>query len=147
MDCPKYGSDHKSKDGAVSGRQRYLCKQCGYHYTAVQKSDVKPAEVRRMALEMYLEGLGFRAIGRLLKISYGTVYRKIKDYGSKESLPQNTSAVEAVESDEMHTYVGSKKTIVGYGLLLTDLEKGLSLLSAETGLQKQGEGFGITLKR
>ncbi|OAV75648.1 hypothetical protein Barb7_00716 [Bacteroidales bacterium Barb7] len=40
----------------VSGRQRYLCKQCGYHYTAVRKSDVKPAEVRHMALEMYLEG-------------------------------------------------------------------------------------------
>ncbi|OAV71781.1 hypothetical protein Barb4_00386 [Bacteroidales bacterium Barb4] len=46
----------------------------------------------------------------------------------------------------MHTYAGSKKTVVGYGLLLTDLEKGLSLLSAETGLQKQEEGFGITLK-
>ncbi|OAV65378.1 Transposase [Bacteroidales bacterium Barb4] len=75
MDCPKCGSSHKSKDGAVSGRQRYLCRQCGYHYTAVQKSDVKPAEVRRMALEMYLEGLGFRAIGHLLKIGYGTVYR------------------------------------------------------------------------
>ncbi|OAV66376.1 hypothetical protein Barb4_02938 [Bacteroidales bacterium Barb4] len=94
---------------------------------------------------MYLKGLGFRAVGRLLKISYGTVYRQIKDYGSKASLPKNTSAVEAVESDEMHTCAGSKKTVVGYGLLLTELEKGLSLLSAETGLQKQGEGFGITL--
>ncbi len=26
----------------------------------------------------------------------------------------------------MHTYIGSKKTIVGYGLLLTDLENDLS---------------------
>ncbi|OAV71021.1 Transposase [Bacteroidales bacterium Barb4] len=125
MDCPKCDSSHKSKDGVVSGRQRYLCRQCGYHYTVVQKSDVKPAEARRMTLEMYyLEGLGFWTVGRLLKISYGTVCRQIKDYGSKESLSKNVSAVEAVESDKMHTCVGSKKTIVGYGLLLADLKKG-----------------------
>jgi hypothetical protein len=33
----------------------------------------------------------------------------------------------------MHTYVGQKKTTDGYGLLLIDMENGLSLLSMETG--------------
>ena len=32
-----------------------------------------------------------------------------------------------MESDEMHTYIGSKKTTVGYGLLLIDLENDLAL--------------------
>ena len=38
-----------------------------------------------------------------------------------------------VEVDEMHTYVGSKKTTVGYGLLLIDMEKdsSTSLLAIE----------------
>jgi hypothetical protein len=33
----------------------------------------------------------------------------------------------------MHTYVGQKKNTDGYGLLLIDMENGLSLLSMETG--------------
>jgi transposase-like protein len=87
MDCPRCKSSHYCKDGIVKGRQRYRCKVCCYHYTVVGKSDVKPADMHRKALEMYLEGLGFRAIGRLLRISYGTVYYWIRKYGSTATLP------------------------------------------------------------
>jgi transposase len=90
-----------------------------------------------MALEMYLEGLGFRSVGHILKISYGTVYQWVKEWGSKVELPQKEDAVEPVELDEMHTCVASKKTAVGYGLLLTDMKNGISLLSVGTGLRKQ----------
>ena len=90
-----------------------------------------------MALEMYLEGLGFRSIGRILKISYGTVYLWIKEWGTKVSLPRRNEPIEYVELDEIHSYVGSKKTTVGYGLLLIDLENGLSLLSVETAQEKR----------
>ena len=67
MNCPRCGSLNHCKDGKVNTRQRRLCKDCRYRYTVEKKSDVKTIEVRRMALEMYLEGLGFRAIGRILK--------------------------------------------------------------------------------
>jgi transposase len=90
-----------------------------------------------MAFEMYLEGLGFRAIGRILKISYGTVYQWIKQWGGSLKLPKRNEAIEIVELDEMHTYVGSKKTTDGYGLLLIDMENGSSLLSVGTGQPKQ----------
>ena len=53
MDCPKCKSSINTKDGIVGGRQRYKCKDCNYRYTVTKKSDVKPIEVRRMALEMY----------------------------------------------------------------------------------------------
>jgi transposase len=62
-----------------------------------------------MAFEMYLEGLGFRAIGRLLKISYGTVYQWIKNWEKQVELPKRNEQIEVVELDEMHTYVGRKK--------------------------------------
>ena len=137
MGCPRCGSLNHCKDGKVNNRQRYLCKDCRYRYTVEKKSDVKTRDVRRMALEMYLEGLGFRAIGRILKISYGTVYQWIKYWGSKVELPQRKEVINIVELDEIHTYVASKKTTVGYGLLLIDLENGLSLLSAETAPLKQ----------
>ena len=132
MDCPKCKSSINTKDGIVGGRQRYKCKDCNYRYTVTKKSDVKPIEVRRMALEMYLEGLGFRSIGRLLKISHVTVYYWVKHWGENLDLPSKKEPVEIVELDEMHTYIGQKKTTVGYGLLLIDLVKGLSILSVGT---------------
>ena len=58
---------------------------------------------------MYLEGLGFRAIGRLLKISYGTVFQWIKNWNKQMELPKRNERIEVVELDEMHTYVGQKK--------------------------------------
>ena len=137
MDCPRCFSVNHHKAGLVLGRQRYKCKDCQYYYTVLQKSDVKPAATRRLAFEMYLEGLGFRAIGRILKISYGTVYQWIKKWGGQLELPKRNEEITVVELDEMHTYVGSKKTTDGYGLLLIDMENGLSLLSVETGLQKR----------
>jgi transposase len=86
---------------------------------------------------MYLEGLGFRAIGRILRISYGTVYQWIKKWGCHLELPKRNGTIEIIELDEMHTYVGSKKTTDGYGLLLIDMVNGLSVLSVETDQQKQ----------
>ena len=137
MKCPRCGSENYCKDGIVQGRQRYKCKACNYHYTVTQKSDVKSSDTRRMAFEMYLEGLGFRAIGRLLRISYGTVYQWVKKWGGQLELPARKETIEVVELDELHSYVGQKKTANGYGLLLIDMENGLSLLSVGTGQPKQ----------
>jgi transposase-like protein len=142
MDCPRCGSLNYCKDGFVQSLQRYECKECRYHYTVAKKSNVKSAETRHKALVMYLEGLGFRATGRLLHISYGTVYAWVKAWGAQVDLPGKEEGVEFMELDEMHTHVGSKNTIVGSGLPLIDLESGLSVLSAETVLPKQDSGFG-----
>jgi transposase-like protein len=112
MNCPKCLSNNYNKDGIVKGRQRYLCKECGLRYTVEKKSDIKSLETKRLALEMHLEGLGFRAIGRVLKISYGTVYQWVKEWGSKVNLPQSSEPVAIVELDEMHSYVRSKKLLL-----------------------------------
>ena len=138
MNCTRCGSANYRKAGLIKCRQRYKCKDCWYYYTVLQKSDVKSIETRRMAFQMYLEGLGFRAIGRILKISYGTVYQWIKQWGANLELPKRNEMIEVVELDELHTYVGSKKTTDGYGLLLIDMENGFSILSVGTGQQQQG---------
>ena len=137
MDCPKCKNTVYCKAGFANGRQRYKCKGCNYHYTVVEKSDIKSLETKRLAFEMYLEGLGFRAIGRVLKISYGTVFQWVKKWGSNLTLPKRNEAISIVELDEMHTYVGQKKTTNGYGLLLIDMENGFSFLSVGTDPLKQ----------
>jgi len=137
MDCPKCKQTEHCKAGFAKGRQRYKCKSCGYYYTVEKKSDVKSEETRRMALEMYLEGVGFRGIGRLLRISFGTVYQWIKKWGEQVDLPVRTESISIVELDELHSYVIQKKTTVGHGLLLIDFQNGLSLLSVATALPQQ----------
>jgi transposase-like protein len=137
MDCPRCSSQNHSKDGIIKGCQRYKCKDCNYHYTVEKKSNVKPVEMKRIAFELYLEGLGFRSIGRILRISYGTVYQWVRRWSKQMELPERNDRIEMVELDEMHTYVGQKKTTTGYGLLLIDMESGTSLLSVETGRQGQ----------
>jgi len=58
---------------------------------------------------MYLEGMGFRAIGRVLKVSNTAVLGWIKKFGTPVQLPPTDEPVAVVEVDEMHTYVGQKK--------------------------------------
>lgn len=146
MNCPKCSSENKVKNGFVKGRQRYRCKYCGNNYSVEQKSTAKLPSERRMGLMMYLEGLGMNSIGRLLGVSHVAVIKWIKKYGSQLSEIKNESPVEVVELDEMHSYIMSKKTIVGYGLQL--IERGndtlISLLG--TGVPKQEKDYGKKLK-
>jgi transposase-like protein len=137
MDCPKCKSTHHVKDGIVGGRQRYKCKKCLYRYTVERKSDVKTDETKRLALALYLEGLGFRSIGRILKISYGTVYVWIKDRNTKLSFPRKESPAERATLEEMLALVESKKSDEHYGLLLTDLETGESFVSVDDSRWRQ----------
>ena len=122
--CPKCNSENCVKDGIVKKRQRYRCKLCGFRHTVQHRG--KSLDVKRQALELYLEGLGFRSIGRILKCSHVTVYNWIKSFGEKIKELRSDSVLEVVEIDEMHTYISSKKTIVGSGLLLIDMGKNLS---------------------
>jgi len=53
--------------------------------------------------------MGFRAIGRVLKISYGTVYQWVRKAGESINIIKTEKPVAVVELDEMHSYVGRKK--------------------------------------
>ena len=126
MDCPKCGKQASCKDGLVNGRQRYLCKDCHHRYTVAQRSGTGNPAVKRQALELYLEGLGFRSIGRVLGFSNVTILNWIRAFGEQVDAIKNDEPVHVIELDEMHSYVGSKKTTAGYGLLLIDMGKGSS---------------------
>ena len=118
MDCPKCNSKEIVKDGIVKGKQRYFCKDCSYHYTVKQRG--KPPELKRLALQLYLEGLGFRSIERVLKVSNVSVMNWIKSFGQQleEIKRRGEESIDTVEMDELHTYISRKKTTVGYGWLL-----------------------------
>jgi transposase-like protein len=133
MNCPRCKSSNHTKNGIVGGRQRYKCHDCGYNYSVEIKSNAFPISVKRQALQLYLEGLGFRSIGRFLGVSHVSVQKWIKKFGPEFESLKSENEISIVELDEMHTYIGNKKNIAGSGLLLIELGKSSSpaLLVAE----------------
>lgn len=143
--CPNCKSTNFRKDGIVKQKQRYLCKACKYRFTVEHIG--KSNKYRRDALILYLEGLGFRSIGRFLNVSHVTVFNWIKAFGEKIDELRSSDDIEVVEIDEMHTYIGSKKTSFGSGLLLIELGKDSSIAKLAQEVRKQEKNFGEKLKK
>ena len=124
MDCPKCNGKRSVKSGFNVGRQRYKCKLCGCNYTqSVSRS--KPIHIKKLALHMYLEGLGFRSIGRILGVSNVAVLKWIRKAGEvlQEKIPENAAfskKVEVMELDEMWHFIQKKTTESGCGWLLIE---------------------------
>ena len=143
MNCPKCKSDKRIKAGFVKVRQRYKCKECGYYFTVELKSTAKSISIKKAALHLYLEGLGFRSIGRILGVSNVSVLQWIRSFGEAiHELHTESKAIEVVEVDEMHSYIGSKKTTAGYGLLLIDVGNDSSTSLLATGATELQKSFG-----
>jgi len=102
-----------------TGRQRFRCKSCGCHYT---RSDVKGVdiEIKRQAMHLYLEGLGFRAIGPLLGVRHVAGLKWVESLGEKLARlkPLYPAKVERLGFDEIWHYGGKKRDGAGYGLSL-----------------------------
>ena len=83
MKCPKCISLAKVKSGKIKGVQRYKCKDCGCNYTVELKSSAYSKSFKRQFLHLYSEGLGFRSIGRFLRVSNVTILMWIHSFGKE----------------------------------------------------------------
>ena len=115
MKCPRCQLEDKVKNGIVKGRQRHKCENCGNNYTFDYSYFAEKEKKRRFGLAMYLEGLGFHSIAKLLNVSHVTVMNWVKKYGSELSKIRNSKPVKIIELDAIHTYLGSKKIQMGLG--------------------------------
>jgi transposase-like protein len=121
LKCPKCGSTHSIKHGIVKNRQRYTCKECKYNYTVSKLGKELEKIYIIRSLQLYLEGLGFRSISRVIGISHVTIINWIKKYGKGLEFIRIERDKEAiVEVDEIYSFVGSKKNEYGSGLLLKE---------------------------
>jgi len=143
MKCPRCKSESNVKNGIVRGNQRYKCNDCGYNYTFDYSYFAEKEKKRRFGLSMYLDCLGFHSIGRLLNVSHVTVMNWVKKYGSELKQIRNPKPVQIMELDELHTYVGSKKTINGFGLLLIEMQESTLISLLETEEQQQVTSCGL----
>ena len=139
--CPKCKSKSFRKDGIIKERQRYLCKDCKHRFTVEQIG--KPSNLKNDALILYLEGLGYRPIGRFLHVSHVAVFNWIKSFGEKLDEFRNPSTFQVMELGEMKTYIDQKQSTTGLGLLLIEMGTDTSTMKMVLGESKQGKGSGL----
>jgi transposase-like protein len=112
--CPHcQRTDQQVKVGYnASGSQRYLCRVCRRKYTPAPKRHGYSEEIRRQALQMYVDGMGFRRIGRTLGVAHRTVINWVNAHAASlpDEPPVPEGELEVNELDELFTFVGSKKT-------------------------------------
>lgn len=118
MRCPRCESESVVKAGFQSEKQRYKCKECKRLFVELSQRGI-PAEVKAQAIAMYLEGLGFRAIGRLLGVSNVAVLKWIRSAAEKLPEPRESAFVDVLELDELWHFVKKRLSNSGCGLRLT----------------------------
>ena len=92
----------KVKNGFNRGKQRYKWKNCGCNYTGTKNG--YPDEVKQEVIKYYLEGLGYRRIERLLKISHASVINWVKKAACqirKDEKIKTSIRTDVLELDEM----------------------------------------------
>ena len=112
MSCrcsPRYHSFEYKKNGFRRGKQSYLCKQCGRQFIDNPISSGYPDSIKELCFKMYLNGLGFRAIARIMNICHSTIIEWVKKVA--QNLPEeimDEEIPEITEIDELQTFVGNK---------------------------------------
>ncbi|HOJ91419.1 MAG TPA: IS1 family transposase, partial [Saprospiraceae bacterium] len=80
ISCPKCSKEELIKSGVIKGRQRFNCKTCNYSFTVLkQGKSIDPYYVIK-SLQLYIEGISFREIERILGISHVSVMNWVKKY-------------------------------------------------------------------
>lgn len=112
--CPYCGQNRYVVKAGLNraGSQRMRCQACHRYFTPNRKPMGYDTQTKEMALRLYLEGTSFRAIGRLLSVSYVSVINWVNAH--EKTLPENvadTTPTDTVEADELFTFITQKKSV------------------------------------
>ncbi len=120
--CPKCQSHQVIKSGIIKGRQRFKCKSCGYFFTVDKLGKQIDNYTVIKALQLYIEGVSFREIERLLGISHVSVMNWVKKYSIQA--PKNSDyrpTYKILSHSELKDFFASDLNLKGAGLILTEL--------------------------
>lgn len=110
--CPHCQSrERQNKAGFTeAGSQRYRCMVCGKKYTPEPKERGYSDELRRRAVERYVDGNNLRRTGRQFGVSPQSVANWVKAHAAQLPPAPQPEEVQGVEMDELHTFIECKKT-------------------------------------
>jgi transposase-like protein len=120
--CPKCDSEYFIKSGVVNNRQRYHCKSCGYYFTVFKEGKRIDSYYVTKALQLYLEGISYREIERILGISHVSVMNWVRQHGIHR--PENRSyrpTYKILTQEELVSYFQHREQLRGAGMIITEL--------------------------
>ncbi|TAF67206.1 MAG: IS1 family transposase [Cytophagales bacterium] len=120
--CPKCNAEKTVKSGIVGERQRYKCKKCGYYFTVNKIGKQVDAYYVVKALQLYIEGLSYREIERILGVSHVSVMNWVKKYHIK--VPNNYEyhpTYKVLKHEELMEFMQDESNTKGAGILITEL--------------------------
>ena len=130
--CPNCGSSIYIKSGIVNDRQRYKCKSCGYFFSVNKVGKKIDDYYVNKALQLYLEGLTYREIERILGISHVSIMNWVKKYNIKK--PSNINyhpTYKILSAIELSNYFQNTKNLSGAGVVVTELGDKFMLIKWE----------------
>ena len=120
--CPKCQDNHIVKSGVIKGRQRYFCKNCTYYFTVNKVGKKIDNYYVTKALQLYLEGLSFREIERIIGVSHVTVSNWIKEFNIKKPTQSDYHSTYKIFNHlELVEYLKNKDQLSGAGMIITEL--------------------------
>lgn len=120
--CPKCTHFKVLKSGFVGGRQRFKCKKCGYHFSVNKLGKAIDSYYVVKALQLYVEGISFREIERILGVSHVSVMNWVKQY--KIKAPERYDyrpTYKVFNHEELVRYLSQKQNLHESGMLITEL--------------------------
>ncbi|AOZ98750.1 transposase [Flavobacterium commune] len=132
ISCPKCQENKIVKSGVINQKQRYLCKKCNYFFTVSKLGKKIDDYYVTKALQLYLEGLSYREIERIIGVSHVSISNWIKSFNIKK--PVNTNyhpTYKILNHLELVEYIKNKETISGAGMIITELGDKFMLIKWE----------------
>jgi len=130
--CPNCSSNHCIKSGIVNQKQRYKCKDCSYYFTVNKLGKKIDDYYVNKALQLYLEGLSYREIERILGISHVTVLNWVKKYNIKRPTHSKYHPTyKILNAKELGLYFQNKENLAGAGVVVTELGDKFMLIKWE----------------
>ena len=130
--CPNCNSDNYIKSGVVNKRQRYKCKSCGYFFSVNKMGKKIDDYYVNKALQLYLEGLTYREIERILGISHVSIMNWVKKYNIKRPFNSNYHPTYKIFSaSELSSYFQNTENLSGAGVVITELGDKFMLIKWE----------------
>lgn len=120
--CPRCNHIETVKSGIVNDKQRYKCKSCGYHFSVNKVGKKIDAYYVVKALQLYIEGVSYREIERLLGVSHVSVMNWVKEYKVKQ--PQHSEyhpTYKVLSHKELVDFYQNIDNLKGAGMIVTEL--------------------------
>lgn len=119
--CPKCNSENCVKAGIINERQRYRCKDCGYFFTVKKMGKQIDDYFVTKALQLYLEGLSYREIERIIGVSHVTISSWIRKYNIKRPpFSEFHTSYKVFKQNELIEFVSQEENIKNAGFIITE---------------------------